>query len=213
MARTLVVVGTPLAGSFTHALAERYVAALLAAGVPADDVRVVDLATDPVPAHPTTRADLRAPDGATDHLPDDVAAYTRDLTWAEHVVVLFPQWWGTSPAALTAWIDRVVLSGVAFRYGRGHVSERLLTGRTARIVMTMDSPGFWNRFVYRDAAVVTLRRATFAYVGIRTVGVTRLAAVRFSAPERREAWLAAVERAARKDARLRSHAPAELAVP
>ena len=54
--RTLIVIGTPIAGSLNHALADAYAAAARAGGA---DVRVIDLAVDPIPAHPTSRGDLR----------------------------------------------------------------------------------------------------------------------------------------------------------
>lgn len=176
-ARILVVVGTPLPDTLNHALASAYVDAARASGA---EVRVVDLAADPIPDHPRTRTDLQAPRTAQDQpLDPAVADYVEAVHRADHVVFFFPQWWGTQPAALKAWIDRVVLSGSAFRYRRtGRGWDKLLTGRTARIVMTMDSPSWWNRLMYRDAGVRALRTATLWYVGIRTVGVTRVAEVK-----------------------------------
>ncbi|QIK82533.1 NAD(P)H-dependent oxidoreductase [Sanguibacter sp. HDW7] len=198
MPRTLVVVGHPLPGSFTRALADAYVAGLRAGGE--DRVTVLELATADLPHDPPARAALRAPDGATDHLEPGVAAMVDALEEAEHVVVLFPMWWGGPPAVLKAWADRVVLSGVAYRGGGAALPEKLLRGRTARIVMTMDSPRWWNQLVYRDSAVTQLSRATFWYTGVRTVGVDRLTVVKTSTPARREAWLARVASRGRRDA-------------
>lgn len=200
MPRTLVVVGTPVPGSFTHALADAYTSGLRAAGE--SDVVVRDLATTDFPHDPPARTALRAPDGATDHLEPVVAALVDELLAAEHVVVLFPQWWGGQPAVLKAWLDRVVLSGVAFRSTGAGLPEKLLRGRTARVVMTMDSPRWWNRLVYRDSAVVQLTRATFWYTGVKVVGVDRLTVVKTSTPEHRAAWLARLEARGRRDARL-----------
>ncbi len=187
--RILVVIGTPLPDTLTHALASAYVSAARAGGA---DVRTIDLASDPIPSHPTHRDELRAPRTEADRpLDPDVARYLDDVQWADHLVFFHPQWWGTYPAALKAFIDRVFLSNATFRYReKSALSERLLAGRTARIVMTMDSPRAWNRLVYRNAAETSLSRATLAYCGVKTVGITRFAPVRFSAQPTRESWIA-----------------------
>ncbi|MET4160108.1 NAD(P)H-dependent oxidoreductase [Agromyces sp. PvR057] len=213
MTNTLVIIGHPTAGSFNHALAEQYTTGLRAASVDAwtgdSEVRVIDLAEREFDLLPATRTDLRAPEGDTAHLEPRIRQFIDEIAWADHLVFFFPQWWGTYPAVLKAFLDRAVLSGTAFRYGRGQVSTRLLTGKTARIVMTMDSPIAWNRFVYRNAAETSLKRATLAYCGVRTVGITRLTPVRFSTPEKRAAWLESVRRLGATDAaRARRRQPA-----
>ena len=200
MTNTLVIIGHPNSGSFNHALAERYATGLRAASVDSAEVRIIDLAEREFDLLPAARADLRAPDGDTSHLEPRIRAFIDDVAWADHLVFFFPQWWGTYPAVLKAFLDRAILSGTAFRYGRGQMSTRLLAGKTARIVMTMDSPIAWNRFVYRNAAETSLARATLGYCGVRTVGITRLTPVRFSTPEKRAAWLDQIQRLGATDA-------------
>ncbi|WP_345801757.1 NAD(P)H-dependent oxidoreductase [Microbacterium sp. AZCO] len=197
--RILVIVGTPIAGSLNHALASSYVDAASAGGA---DVRVVDLANDPIPQHPTSRDELRMPRTDDDApLDPDVARYVADVQWADHLVFFHPQWWGTYPAALKAFIDRVFLSGFAYRYRpKTALSERLLAGRTARIVMTMDTPRFWNRLVYRNAAETSLKSAILGYCGVKTTGITRFTPVRFSEEEQRGRWVAEASSLGRRDA-------------
>lgn len=194
----LVVVGHPLAGSFTHALARAYADAATAAGA---HVTVLDLASTPFPHDPSDRRELAAHDGATDHLDPAVAAMVAQVRAADHLVVLHPQWWGTYPAVLKAFLDRVLLPGVAFRYTSGHVPRRLLEGRTARTFMTMDAPRAWNLLAYRDAAGASLGRATLAFCGYRLVGRTTFPSVRFSTSERRARWLDRAAQLARSDVR------------
>lgn len=67
--------------------------------------------------------------------------------------------------------------------------------------MTMDSPRAWNAWMYRDAAIRTLRTATLEYCGVRVRGVTRLAAVRHSSATTRERWLRRMAAFGAKDAR------------
>ncbi|MDE0547405.1 NAD(P)H-dependent oxidoreductase [Microbacterium sp. C7(2022)] len=199
MTRILVVIGTPIADSLTHSLAQSYATAAREAGAQVD---VIDLATDPIPAHPTSRNELRAPRTDDDRpLDPDVADYVARVANADHLALFFPQWWGTYPAALKAFVDRVFLSGFAFRYRpTGKLWDPLLTGRTARIVMTMDSPRLWNALRYRHAAEISLKNAILSYCGIRTAGITRLAEVRHVSAATRERWVDSMGGLARRDA-------------
>lgn len=199
--RILVLIGTPLADSLNHALAAAYVDAARAGGAHVD---VIDLATDPIPDHPRARGHLRVPRDGHDDLPldPDVERYIDMVGAADHLVLLFPQWWGTYPAAFKAWIDRVLLSGTAFAYhSKGRGWDRHLRGRTARIVMTMDSPTWWNRWFYRDAGPIALKNSTLWYCGIRTVGITRVPEVRHASPAKLERVIARTATLGAADAR------------
>ncbi len=192
--RVLVIIGHPLPGSLCQSLARAYLAGL------GDSVqtRVIDLAIAPIPEHPTRRDQLRAGSGVV--LPEEVAKYAELIEWADHLAVFYPQWWGTYPAALKAFIDRVFVSGRAYRQQPNGLPIPLWGPRTARFVMTMDSPRFWNRLVYFNASENSLTRATFGYVGIKTVGFTRLSPVRSSTAERRASWLEQATALGRRDA-------------
>lgn len=207
--RILVVIGHPIANTLNHELARRYAAAAEAAG---GEVRVRDLAEDPSNS-PTSTELLRARPGEYGHLEASVAEDIADLHWAEHLVIFFPQWWGTYPAVLTNWIDRTFLAGDAFRYGSSAANwDKLLTSRTARIVTTHDTPGFYNLLAYRDAAVVALRTATLAYCGIKTVGVTHFSPVKTSTDQTRRKWLATTAALGTQDGRVAGAARVPAAV-
>lgn len=205
--RILVVIGTPLPATLNHAFARAYIEAAREGG---SEVRVIDLAEDPIPSHPRSRDELRAPRDERDRpLEPEVGRYLADVLWAEHLVFFHPQWWGTYPAAMKAFIDRVFLNGATFKYReKSALPEKFLTGRTARIVMTMDSPGWWNRFVYRNAAETSLKRAILGYCGVKTTGIARFTPVRFSDDEARAGWIARVTRFGRIDAAAASRTPA-----
>ncbi len=199
--KVLVIVGNPFADSYDHALAVAYLEGLGDAA----EARVIDLATDPVPASPTDRDQVRArgveePDGLA-HLEPVVAEYIETLEWADHIVVIYPQWWGTYPAVLKAFIDRVFLAGRAFTYKSSGLPNQYYKGRTVRFVMTADAPGFWNRLMYRNASETSLKRAIFGYVGIKTVGFTRFRPMRTSTDSKRAGWLSKVNEIGRRDAR------------
>ena len=193
--RVLVIVGTPLSGSLARATANAYISGL----GENSDVRVIDLAQDSIPAHPQSKADLRAADGLG-HLETDVQGYIADVDWAQHVVIAYPQWWGTQPAALKAFIDRVFIARHSFAYDDGLLPKRLLTGRTARVFMTMDSPRLWNRLVFRNASETSITRAVLEFCGIKVRGIHRFGPVRTSKPAGRAAWLERARKAGEKDA-------------
>ena len=197
--RILLVIGHPHANSLGHALANAYSEAAVAGGA---EVRVHDLAELRIP-HTSDRTQLRAMDGDTSALDPTVQQLIADLRWAQHVVIEFPMWWGTYPAVLKEYLDRVFLSGVAYRYSRTSLAHRLLKGRTARILMTADGPSWWNALVYQNAAEVSLSRAVFGYSGVRMRGISRFPMVRFSTPERRAGWLRKAARLGARDARMR----------
>lgn len=196
--RILVVVGHPLAGSLSHELAEHYVQAARAAGAQA---RVRDLCENQ-PTSPSDRASLRSVrDDDRSWLEPLVAADLADLEWAQHVLIVFPQWWGLYPAVLKAWVDRTFVSGVTYRSLPGYRWEPLLTGRTARLIMTFDVPRWYNLLVYRDAAIAALRHATLGYCGVRTIGVSRFSPVKTSTAELRARWATQVAAFGSADAR------------
>lgn len=194
--RVLVVVGHPRAESLCGALADAYASGARAAGA---HVTVLPLAGTTFDVASRDPSVLRWR-GEGQELEPDVADAIAAVRDADHVVLVFPQWWGTYPAVLKGFVDRVFLSQFAFASrSAGHGWDKLLTGRTARLVMTMDSPVWWDRLKYRSAAVSSLRHATLWYCGIRTVGVTRIARVRHSDAATRQRWLERAERQGGRD--------------
>jgi len=126
---------------------------------------------------------------------DDLAGAQEAIRWAEHLVFVYPNWWGTMPALLKGFIDRVFLPGFAFRYReRGKLWDKLLKGRSARLIVTMDTPPLINRWMYGHAGHKVMKRNILQFCGIRPVRVTEIGPVRGSTEQRRSAWLDKAER-------------------
>ena len=47
---------------------------------------------------------------------DDVIMARNEITSAEHIVFIFPLWWGSFPAVMKAFIDRIFTPGFACKY-------------------------------------------------------------------------------------------------
>jgi putative NADPH-quinone reductase len=114
----------------------------------------------------------------------------RDLAWASHLVFAYPVWWGGPPALLKGFIDRTFLPGFAFKYRENSVLwDKLFTGKTARLIVTADSPGWWLKYMTGNPAVKLMKKPVLDFCGVSPVRTSLLASVRTSKPERRAAWL------------------------
>jgi len=179
----LVVVGHPRPDSFCEALAQAYAEGATEAGT---EVRTLELATLEF------EQNVETVDPSDQHLEPDLVEAQEQVEWAEHLVFIYPNWWGSMPALLKAFFDRAFTPGFAFSFyeddeGAGH--EGLLAGRTAELIVTMDMPAWVYRWVYRAPGVNAIQRATLGFAGIRTTRVTPLGPVEDSTRHRREQWL------------------------
>lgn len=75
-----------------------------------------------------------------------------DIKWADHIVIVYPNWWSTMPALLKGMFDRMYLPGFAFNFDKQTKKLiPLLKGRSARVIIVAgtNSP-FKTRFLYGD---------------------------------------------------------------
>ncbi len=127
--RALVVYCHPRETSFTAAVRDVVLERLENAGA---KVRLADLYArgfDPVLSATEHEGYETCPDNCAP-VEQDVA----DLRWCDTLIFVYPTWWYGPPAVLKGWLDRVLLSDVAFlmpdaenatiRPGLGHI-ERL----------------------------------------------------------------------------------------
>lgn len=132
-------------------------------------------------------------------LEDDLLQAQELIRWADHLVVVYPTWWGTMPAILKGFFDRVFLPGFAFKYRENSpLWDKLLTGKSARLIVTMDTPAWYNRLVYRHAGHRVMKHNILQFCGIKPVRITEIGPVKGSSAERREAWIEKVRRLGEK---------------
>ena len=115
--RHIVILSHPAAGSFNHAVADTYCDAVRYAG---QEVVVRDLYA--IGFDPVLRADER-PGPAHPHPSRDVADELELIRRSDVFVLVYPIWFGSAPAMLKGYVDRVLGSGVV----PGAVQERAPT--------------------------------------------------------------------------------------
>jgi putative NADPH-quinone reductase len=117
------------------------------------------------------------------------------ILWADHVVLAYPTWWGSMPALTKGFIDRVFLPGFAFKHHKGeNFPEKLLKGKSIRLLVTMDAPKWWFYLAYRAAQYRMLKDVVFGYVGFYPVKFSTFGAMRKSTQTQRMNWLSKVEK-------------------
>lgn len=197
MKKVLVILGHPRLESYCNALSQAYEHGAVDAGA---EVRRLDLARlefDPI-LRSESEARFSGEHGSG--LEPDLLRSQQDITWADHLVFVYPSWWGSFPALLKGFIDRAFMPGFGFKYIKGKtLPEQLLKGKTARLIVTMDTPSWWNRFIYRAAGHNAMTRATLHFCGIRPVKVTDLGGMRNTTAEKRTQWLEQIKQLAMRE--------------
>ena len=167
--RIFVLNGHPGQSSLTGSLADAYEEAARSAGHEVRNAHVGSLKFDPDFGEGSYRH-IKA-------LEPDLQSVADAITWAEHIVVLSPLWWGGAPALTKGLIDRVLVPGFAMdpRQRRMGFPRPLLTGRTARLIVLSDTPDFYYRLVYGRNFVRAMRHQVFGFAGITPMKATHFA--------------------------------------
>ena len=181
MKNILIINGHPDKESLCSALAEAYAAGVKESGAEYNLLHLADLQFNPILQHGYRKR--------TDLEPDLLMA--RELiTKADHLVFVYPIWWATEPALLKGFIDRTFLPGFAFNPRENSpLWDKLLTGKTARLIVTMDAPKWYNTLFYRNAGIVAFKKGILEYCGVKPVKVTSFGQVKNSTEATRALWL------------------------
>lgn len=138
--RVVVVFAHPNRSSFVGAMLDRCLSSLRSGGA---EVRLIDLYADGfVPAMSRSEWN-RYPEGA---VTAEIEYYVHSLRWADALVLVYPTWFGSQPAILKGWFDRVWLPGVAFSLpeGRGHLRPLLRNIASLTVVTSHGSGKLMN---------------------------------------------------------------------
>ncbi|WP_317203418.1 NAD(P)H-dependent oxidoreductase [Janthinobacterium sp.] len=179
--RILVVLGHPSNDSFCGAIGDAYLAAAALAGHEVRQLRLGGLDFDPI---------LRHGYSVVQPLEADLLEAQALIQWAEHLCFVYPIWWGGVPALLKGFLDRSFLPGFAFKYKAGAAfPEQLLKGRSAQMLVTMDTPPWYFKWVYRMPGVRQMRTTTLEFCGIKPVRTAAFGPILGSTEKQRAAWL------------------------
>lgn len=181
MKKILIINGHPNKDSFNFGIAKAYQDGALQSGAEVKEIVIADLNFNPnLQFGYQKRMELE---------PDLVKAWEK-IQWADHLVWIHPVWWGGLPAITKGFIDRLFLPGFAFKYRENSVWwNKLLKGKTAHIITTLDQPGLYYRFFFGRPSVNQLRKSVLEFCGVKPVKVTYVGIIKTSDIKKREVWL------------------------
>ena len=190
MKKILLLQGHPDSESFNFALMTAYKKGAVQGNFELKEIIVRDLDFNP---------NLQYGYRKRTELEPDLLDAQEKLKWADHIVVFFPVWWGSYPAMLKGFLDRVLLPGFAFKKREGSIWwDKYFTGKSARIISTLDQPVWFYRWMNRRPTYHAMKRLTFDFIGVSKFRATTIGPLRLSKPEWREKQLRKVEQLGRK---------------
>jgi NAD(P)H dehydrogenase (quinone) len=181
----LVILGHPQKGSFNHAIAETTVNTLKQLGhkVVFHDLHAEEF--DPI---------IKAKEISSHAKFDaDLQKHCDELSAAEGIVIVHPNWWGQPPAVLKGWIDRVIRADVAYRFEETESGEGipigLLKAKKAVVFNTGNTKEEREQTNFGDPLEVLWKKCIFDLCGVKNCHRKMFSVIVTSTPQQREAWL------------------------
>lgn len=106
MKKILIINGHPDKESFNFALSESYKNGAKKTDSEIKEINIRDLNFNP---------NLEFGYRKRTELEPDLIDTQNKLKWADHLVWIYPVWWGSVPAMMKGFLDRVLLPGFAFK--------------------------------------------------------------------------------------------------
>lgn len=181
MTKILIINGHPNKESFNYALAGAYQDGAIKSGASVSVIHIGELQFNAnLQFGYTKRMDLEP----------DLLDSLEKIKAADHLVWIHPVWWGGMPAIMKGFIDRLFLPGLTYQYRENSVWwDKLLTGKTARIITTLDQPGWYYRLMFGRPSVNQLKKSTLEFCGVKPVKLTYVGIIKTANPEKRQHWI------------------------
>lgn len=190
MKKIAIINGHPNQDSFNFGVAEAYRLGASETGAEVREIVIRDLNFNP---------NLQFGYQKRMELEPDLLKAWEIIQWADHLVWVHPVWWGGFPALMKGFIDRLFLPGMAYKYRENSVWwDKLLKGKTAHIITTLDQPGWYYRLFFGRPSVNQLKKSILEFCGVKPVKITYIGIIRNSKDEQRAHWLKKVKELGKK---------------
>ena len=184
--KILIICGHPDKESFNYGLVKAYKSGVIKSGAEFKEILISEL---------NFNLNLKFGYRKQTQLEPDLIKAQEKIKWANHIVWIYPVWWGGVPAIMKGFLDRVLLPGFAFKKRENSVWwDKFLIGKTARIICTLDQPAWYYKWIYGSPSHKAMKKLTMNFVGINKVRITTIGPIRLSKDEYRKKWLKKIEK-------------------
>lgn len=184
MKNIVIINGHPNKDSYNFALSEAYIK-----GAKETDAIIQVVNINELDFNPNLQYGYQK---RMEHEPDLKEALQKILQ-ADHLVWIFPMWWYGLPALMKGFIDRTFLPGITFAYQeKSPFPKKLLVGKTARIIMTSDTPRWYDALIMGKPTIRQFKNGVLKFCGVKSK-VTYIAPIKGSKETFRKNWLKKVE--------------------
>lgn len=181
MKQVLIINGHPDKQSYNYALSDAYIKGAGKTKAIITQINISDLNFNP---------NLKFGYRQKTELEPDLLDVIAKIKKACHIVWVFPVWWYGYPAIMKGFIDRTFLPGITFEPIEGKaMPKKLLKGKSARVIITADTPGWYDYLFMKSPAINQFKKGTLKFCGINPVKVTYIAPIKNSSSGYREKWL------------------------
>jgi NAD(P)H dehydrogenase (quinone) len=172
MKKILIINGYPDSESFCADLAISYKHGADLTNADCELVNLIDLKFD---------LNLHYGNRKRTELEPDLIKIQQDIIDADHLVFIYPTWWGTYPALLKGFINRVFLPKFAFKYRDNSLLwDKLLKDKSARLIVTMDTPKWYYSLIYKNPGHNSMKKGILEFCGIKPVKITTFGPIKSS---------------------------------
>ena len=131
-------------------------------------------------------------------LPAEVELHCEEISRADGIIIVHPNWWGQPPAILKGWIDRVIRPAIAYRFVEGDKGEGipvgLLKAKAALVFNTSNTPTEREARVFGDPLETLWKNCIFGLCGVETFYREMFNVIVTSTSEERREWLGKVRK-------------------
>jgi len=185
-----LILAHPNPGSFNHAIAG---SALKQLERNNHEVRYHDLYAEKfAPVLPLAEI----PENAS--LGPELKSHCREISTAEGIVIVHPNWWGQPPAILKGWVDRVFRPGIAYQFREGDdgqgIPVGLLKTKAAMVFNTANTPAERETVEFGDPLETLWKNCIFGLCGINVFYRNTFGVIITSSVEQRNGWLREVQK-------------------
>jgi putative NADPH-quinone reductase len=162
--KVFILLGNPDADSFSGHIATSYQEGAEGAGHEVRRLNIGDLTFDPI---------LHKGYKEIQELEPDLKKVQENITWADHVVIVYPNWWCTMPAILKGFFDRAWLPGFAFNFDKEtHKLIQRLDGKTARVIVLAGTHSPFQTWLKFGDYTNEIKRGILEFAGMTTCVTT-----------------------------------------